>query len=77
MVADGMVQYSGAAVDTASLKLDSRRWKNPVWYGYEESGFLRRADGGGRIWCGGIFSWHTSGPFIPIKHSLNATSTGC
>jgi len=25
-------------------------------------------------WCGGIFSWHTLGPLVPIEHNLNATA---
>ncbi len=32
-----------------------------------------QADGGGVVGCGGIFSWHTLGPLVPIEHCLNAT----
>ncbi len=30
--------------------------------------------GGGGVMVWGIFSWHTSGPLVPIEHSLNATA---
>ncbi len=32
-----------------------------------------QAGGGVMVW--GIFSWHTLGPLVPIKHCLNATAT--
>jgi len=30
--------------------------------------------GGGGVMVWGIFSWHTSGPLVPIEHFLNATA---
>ncbi len=30
--------------------------------------------GGGGVMVRGIFSWHTLGPLVPIKHHLNATA---
>ncbi len=30
--------------------------------------------GGGGVMVGGIFSWHTLGPLVPIEHRLNATA---
>ncbi len=30
--------------------------------------------GGGGVMVWGIFSWHTLGPLVPIKHRLNATA---
>ncbi len=30
--------------------------------------------GGGGVMCGGIFSWHTLGPLVPIEHRLNSTA---
>ncbi len=29
---------------------------------------------GGGVMVGGIFSWHTLGPLVPIEHCLNATA---
>ncbi len=29
---------------------------------------------GGGVMVRGIFSWHTLGPLVPIKHHLNATA---
>ncbi len=29
--------------------------------------------GGGGVTVGGIFSWHTLGPLVPIEHRLNTT----
>jgi len=30
--------------------------------------------GGGGVMVWGMFSWHTSGPLVPIGHRLNATA---
>ncbi len=30
--------------------------------------------GGGGVMVGGIFSWHTLGPLVPIERRLNATT---
>ncbi len=32
---------------------------------------VRVGDGGVMVW--GVFSWHTLGPLVPIKHCLNTT----
>ncbi len=33
----------------------------------------QRLAGGGGVMVWGIFSWHTLGPLVPIKHRLNPT----
>ncbi len=30
--------------------------------------------GGDGVMCGGIYSWHTLGPLVPIEHRLNSTA---
>jgi len=30
--------------------------------------------GGGGVMGSGMFSWHTLGPLVPIRHHLNATA---